>query len=247
MPEGPSIILFKRALEVFKGCKVLKASGVSKTIDPTQLQGKTLTGLRTFGKHLLLSFGPRFTLRVHFLMFGTFRFDDVRKAPIRLHLGFGHQQQLNFYTCSLQYIEEPLNHVYDWREDILSSKWDPASALQKLKEEPADRMVCDSLMDQDLFAGLGNIIKNEVLYRTKVHPESLVKSIPANKRKEIVHEVRTYAKQFLKWKEAGSLQKHWEAYMQTTCGRDGAKLIKEPTGKGERRSFWCPVCMKKYE
>ena len=31
-------------------------------------------------------------------------------------------------------------------------------------------MVCDALLDQTVFAGVGNIIKNEVLFRTGVHP-----------------------------------------------------------------------------
>ena len=46
-----------------------------------------------------------------------------------------------------------------------------------LKLQP-DTLVCDALLDQDLFAGVGNIIKNEVLFRTRVHPESTIGDLP---------------------------------------------------------------------
>ena len=36
----------------------------------------------------------------------------------------------------------------------------------------------DALLDQDVFAGAGNIIKNEVLHRIRVHPESPVGRLP---------------------------------------------------------------------
>ncbi|HRO68823.1 MAG TPA: hypothetical protein PK951_00545 [Chitinophagaceae bacterium] len=44
-------------------------------------------------------------------------------------------------------------------------------------------MVCDALLDQEIFSGVGNIIKNEVLYRIRVHPESLIGDIPLKKDK----------------------------------------------------------------
>jgi endonuclease-8 len=153
---------------------------------------------------------------------------------------------VNFYTCSLRFIEEDLDEVYDWRTDILSKEWDATLALKKMKEQPEDRMICDVLMDQDIFAGLGNIIKNEVLFRMKVHPESLVGAIPLRKKKEIIKDVVDYAELFLEWRQEGVLKKHWQAHRKTTCPRDGTKLTKQHTGKGERRSFFCEKCQKLY-
>ena len=39
-------------------------------------------------------------------------------------------------------------------------EWDPAAARRKLRARP-DAVVCDALLDQDVFAGVGTIIKNE--------------------------------------------------------------------------------------
>ena len=159
---------------------------------------------------------------------------------------FQKKEFVNFYTCSLEIIEGSLDDVYDWRGDILSKQWRPELALKKLKASPSETMICDALLDQDIFAGLGNIIKNEVLFRTKVQPESLVHKLPLKKRKELVRESVKYVHEFLEWKQAGTLARHWEAYSKKTCPRDGEKLLKANTGKGKRRSFWCGECMKLY-
>src|SRR5436190_19222373 len=105
MPEGPSLIIYKKELQRFAGKRVKEASGVSKTIEPSRLKGKTIKELKTFGKHLLIGFGDGLTLRIHFLMFGTYRFDQEKTAPIRLHLGFAKGEEVNFYTCDLRFIE----------------------------------------------------------------------------------------------------------------------------------------------
>jgi len=39
-----------------------------------------------------------------------------------------------------------------------------------VQEQHADAAVCDVLLDQDLFMGLGNKMKNEAFYRVGVHP-----------------------------------------------------------------------------
>ena len=42
----------------------------------------------------------------------------------------------------------------------MADEWDPAAARRKLRARP-DALVCVALLDQDVFAGVGNIIKNE--------------------------------------------------------------------------------------
>ncbi len=49
-------------------------------------------------------------------------------------------------------------------------------------------MICDALLDQTIFSGLGNIIKNEVLFRTRTHPESKTGAVPLKQWKAIIKE-----------------------------------------------------------
>ena len=40
---------------------------------------------------------------------------------------------LNRKQIKIKIIEEDLNEVYDWSSDVMHRKWDPAKALEKIK------------------------------------------------------------------------------------------------------------------
>ena len=149
--------------------------------------------------------------------------------------------ELNFYTCSVKLLEGDINSHYNWSEDIMNENWDPENALQSLEKIPK-QMICDALLDQNIFSGLGNIIKNEVLYRTKIHPESLVGKIPKKDLKVIIEESSIYSFQFLDWKKKNELKKHWLAHTKKVCVRCDLPLEKKYTGTKKRRSFFCTNC-----
>ena len=107
-------------------------------------------------------------------------------------------------------------------------------------------MVCDALLNQDIFAGSGNIIKNEVLYRIRVHPATLIGNLPENKLEELIVETRKYSFDFLKWKKQFELKKNWLAHTKKNCIQCGLPLAKMYLGKTNRRSFFCINCQIKY-
>lgn len=243
MPEGPSIVILREAAAHWVGMRIARASGNTR-LDAQRLVGHTIVALRSWGKHFLVEF-ETFSLRVHFLLFGTYRIDERRDGVVpRLSLS-GAQGELNLYACSVRWIEEPLDAVYDWRTDVISDRWSPARARKKLIERPK-LLACDALLDQDVFAGVGNIIKNEVLFRIRVHPLSEVGALPATQRNALVREARTYAFDFLKWKKAYVLKKHWLVHTRRTCARCKVPLEKGKLGTTQRRSFFCTQCQLLY-
>lgn len=127
----------------------------------------------------------------------------------------------------------------------MSDLWDQQAAKAKLKCSPK-MLACDALLDQNIFAGSGNIIKNEVLFRTKVHPISEIGAIPARKLNELIKQVRAYSFDFLEWKKAFVLRKHWQVHNKKTCPRCNIPLCREWLGKFHRRTFYCSKCQKKY-
>jgi endonuclease VIII len=242
MPEGPSIIILKEAVNAFNRKKVLKATGNAK-IDFKRINNKTIVDFKTWGKHFLICF-EGFYLRIHLLMFGTYRINEKKDAQPRLHLEFK-KGELNFYTCSVQLIEKDPDEVYDWSADIMSNEWNARKAMNKLKKNP-ETLVCDALLDQDIFSGLGNIIKNEVLFRTYIHPESKVGKLPLSKRKELLKEAVQYAFDFLKWKKAFVFKKHWLVNGKKICPRCNIPLHKKYSGKTKRITFFCTNCQVLY-
>jgi len=244
MPEGPSIVILKDAVKSFKGKRILSATGTTKKLDLAELVNQRITSFKSWGKHFLICL-PKFTIRIHLLMFGTYRINERKDAPPRLALRFSNNEEINFYSCAITRIDTPLNEVYDWSSDIMNRKFDARKANSKLRKH-SSMLVCDAILDQNIFAGAGNIFKNEVLFRIRTHPLSTVGALPPRKRNELVKEVVAYGKDFLRWKKAFVLRKHWEAHTKRTCPRDGNKLVKAYLGRTGRRSFFCEACQVKY-
>jgi endonuclease-8 len=105
--------------------------------------------LRSWGKQFLLEL-PDFSLRVHFMLFGSYRIDERKSwAEPRLSLGF-EDRELNFYACSVRFIDIPLDLAYDWWADVMSPLWDPLLARERLRSAPG-MLACDAILDQDIF------------------------------------------------------------------------------------------------
>lgn len=244
MPEGPTIVLMKEDLQKFTGKTVIKAAGNAK-FEKDILEGKKLLEIRIFGKQTYLVFDD-IAVRIHLLMFGSYSINEQTKPDprLRLHLQF-EDGGIYFYTCSVKLIALPELEKIDWEADVMSDIWNPKNAEKKLKAHP-EMMVCDALMNQDIFSGVGNIMKNEVLFRIGVHPESLLGHMPAKKIKELVAEARNYSFDFLRWKRDFVLKKHWLAHTKKICPKCGEHFIKKQTGKGKRRSFYCENDQKLY-
>jgi endonuclease-8 len=242
MPEGPSIVILKEETQQFVGHKAIAVSGNSK-IEIERLRDKTVTSIKSWGKHYLICF-EKFTIKVHLLMFGSYRINERKESIPRLNLTFSNGE-INLYTCSIKFLEGSLDQYYDWTADVMNENWDPKAARKKLKKS-ADQMICDALLDQDIFSGVGNIIKNEVLYRTHIHPESLIGKIPSAQLNEIIDECSKYSFDFLKWKKSYELKHHWLAYSKKVCHRCNLPIQKKYTGLKKRRSFFCQNCQKLY-
>lgn len=242
MPEGPSIIIMREAAARFRGKTAREVGGNSK-LDLQRMRGRKVIAVRSWGKHFLLEFRG-FSLRAHLLLFGSWLIDAERAATPRLSLHFDNGT-LNVYACSLKYIEGALDEAYDWRGDVMAPEWDPKLARAKLKQQP-EVLVCDALLDQDVFAGVGNIIKNEVLFRIRVHPASTVGALPPRLLGKMIKDARDYSFQFLEWKTQYVLRQHWLVHNKGQCPNCGGKLTRQHMGTRKRRTFFCVRCQPLY-
>jgi len=242
MPEGPSIIILKELVQPFKGKKILKVEGNSK-LDIQRMNGGKILDFKSWGKHFLICF-KNFAVRIHFMLFGSYRINEQKDTVPRLRLIFK-KGELNFYACSIKFIEENIDEVYDRTSDVMSEEWDPKSAKRKLKKYP-EELICDILLNQNIFAGVGNIIKNEVLFRIRLHPENKIENIPPVKLNELIMEARNYSFDFLKWKREFVLKKNWLAHTKKICPRCNIPFIRKHCGKTKRRAFFCVSCQVLY-
>lgn len=242
MPEGPSIVILKEALIPFRNKKVLIAGG-DAAIDLSRLEGQKIIDLKSWGKHLLICF-KHFFIRIHLMMFGTYRISGHKDSVPRLHLGFK-GDEVNFYTCQVALIEKRVEEVYNWETDIMSGLWNAHKAELTLTGLPRVK-ICDALLDQDIFSGVGNIIKNESLFNSRLHPETETGHIPTRKLRELLAKTQKYTWDFYTWKQEGTLAQHWRAYEQKICPRCRIPFEKEYLGKNKRISFFCNTCQINY-
>ncbi|QKJ32197.1 endonuclease [Mucilaginibacter mali] len=243
MPEGPSIIILKEKLQPFIGRKITVAKGYAKGFDPALINHQTITDIKGWGKHLLICFHD-FAVRIHMGLFGSYKINDHGKRNASLQMQFG-DEEVNFSISNVKLIEEPLDEVYDWSADLMNPKFNAKKAKEKLLKKPKT-LICDQLLNQDIFAGSGNIVKNEVLFRSRVHPESVVGHIPTRKMNQLIKEAVNFCHDFYTWRKAGELSKHLEAYEQEMCPRNHIPLNKADLGKTKRHTYFCNKCQVLY-
>ena len=242
MPEGPSILHIKNQLLPFKGKLVKKAGGYGPM--PTKwINGKKLIDIKTWGKHLLFVFANG-TVRVHLGLFGDVLVNERKKVNRSFFLEFA-KGEINGYVVRAEKLKSSLEELYDWRIEILHEKFDPAHVKTLLKKQ-ADKTIADVLMDQQLFSGVGNIIRNEALYRAAIHPLSITGKIPAAKINRLIKEVVTYSQLFYQQLKTTGNPKEFSVYQQEYAA-DGSQVTMKILPKSKRKIFFSEHRQRLYQ
>lgn len=246
--EGPSLLIASEQLVAFKGKTIRVVSGNSK-IGIERLEGQEVRDVFSWGKHLVWQFDT-FAMRVHFMLFGTYEAvidgvsvtgDYKRTKEPRLQMEFDNGE-VKLFNCSIKWIEEQdAKDTYDFSLDIMAPQWDGKQAIQQVREQQ-DEEIADVLLDQTIFSGVGNMIKNEVLSIVRVNPKTSVNDLSEKQLKELVKVTHDFSQQFYEWRKQFVLLKHLKIHRKGTCPHCGGKITREKTGRRERWSYYCPVC-----
>lgn len=251
--EGPTVYKTAQQLQPFIGKKITKVGGYSPVIDQSRFLNIEVKDIFSWGKHLVFQFED-FALRVHFMIIGTYEGDvegtmiygDYKKTKdLKLQFDFPNGW-FAMYSCNLK-IEENPNHkaTYDYTTDVMSKQWDGEAALAKVQKK-ANAEISDVLLDQKIFTGVGNKIRNEILFKHKIMPTSLVKDIDLFALRELVEDTHDLCWQFLKWRNKAELNsgEHWQIYKHKKCPVCGNDVTHAYTGKQKRSSYFCKHCQK---
>jgi formamidopyrimidine-DNA glycosylase len=189
MPELPEVetirrtllnhILGRKILDVKVGCdRIIRSSSVSEF--ESHVIGSTLEGLDRRGKYLIfhLSDGE---IIVHLRMEGRF-FIKADTDPIAKH---EHVIWELSDHLSLRYHDVRKFGTMEW---TTKGQWRTAQGLNRLGYEPSElrgnagylfqrlsrshRPIKALLLDQTIISGLGNIYVDEVLFLSRIHPQT---------------------------------------------------------------------------
>jgi endonuclease VIII len=176
MPEGHTLRRLADELDAtFAGQQVRVSSPQGRfAADAALLDGETLVGADSAGKHLFVEFpGDRF-IHVHLGLIGKF---DVRRGPaeppvgqvrLRIQHETAYADLRGATQCDLVGREKHDLVIASLGPDPLRSDADPTQAWSRIRR--SHRPIGDLLLDQTVLAGVGNVYRAEVLFRHRIHP-----------------------------------------------------------------------------
>ncbi|CAN5198609.1 endonuclease [soil metagenome] len=239
--EGPSIYLLAQQLQPFCNQKIIQAFG-NAHFEKEAFVNHTIKEIYGRGKRLIIQ-TEDYALVVHFLMYGTYRIDEQRIGMMPRVALITRSHELYMYNCSAKaFIETDLKSKLTFDFDILSPLWNIKKVVAAAKKRP-NATIDDVLLDQEIFAGVGNIIKNETLYLSRIRPTHPIAKLSAKKIVDLACNARLYSQQFLEQRKDFELRKYWTVYHKKECPK-GHPIVRKKTGKRDRWSFFCLTCQK---
>lgn len=276
MPEMPEVETVRRTLNPLIKGKTIKDVTIwypkiiigNVEVVRKKLIGKKVLGVDRYGKYLLIRLSGNLTLVSHLRMEGKYRittpdvpkrkhehvqfiftdgsalrYDDVRKFG-RMHLvETGTERQ----TTGIHNLG-PEPNTAEFSIEYF------ASELAKKKKN-----IKNTLLDQKIVCGLGNIYVDEVLWQSKIHPLSSAQKIPYQVIKELHDNINKTITEAIKERgttvhsfldasgETGGYQSKLKVYghVGQECMRCSTNLEKiKVNGRG---TTFCPHCQVLYK
>ncbi|NXJ36820.1 NEIL3 Endonuclease, partial [Ciconia maguari] len=214
------------------------------------LVGHVYRGVETLGKELFMYFDQK-ALRIHFGMNGSIHVNpdgskdrDGALPVLEIELT---EDIVWFFEVTVEYrsAAESERKVRMMESlDVCSPKFSFLRAESEIKQQKT-RMLCDVLLDQAVLPGVGNIIKNEALFDSGLHPAVKVCQLTDEHIRHLVKMTRDFTLLFYKCRKTGSpLYKHYKVYKRLTCGQCNGKITLCRLGENNRMTYFCSQCQK---
>lgn len=272
MPEGDTIFRAAETLNrALAGKPIVRFEStlpvLTRVHDAAPITGRTVDGVSSVGKHLLIRVSNGLVLRTHMRMNGSwhiYRPGERWQRPrrdMRIVLATSDFEAVGFNIPVAEFIEE--RNVPRHRElrqlgsDLLAEDFDEEDAVARIQARKTS-VIGDVLLNQRVLAGIGNVYKSEVLFACRVNPFVTVDSLDAETLRRLVRTART----FLRANVSNSLppMTTYSGFRRTTgrddpsqrlwvygragkpCRRCRAAITSRKQGPDARVTYWCPTC-----
>jgi endonuclease-8 len=185
VPEGDTIAYAAlRMRPVLEGCvpDAIRTPHRRHALDrwPQRLAGRTVTEIRTLGKHLFIAFDGGLVLHSHLRMTGSWGVYAPGQRPRRamrrawLVLERSGVQVIQFDGPVLELLTEGRarsdQRLAALGPDVLAESFDFDRFMARLRGDDPTRGIGDALLDQRNVAGIGNIWKAEGCWEAAIDP-----------------------------------------------------------------------------
>lgn len=219
------------------------------------LTGATLRNSETRGKQILLRFSHEAWLGVHLGMTGKLRIEPPDFVPGKHdHLVLftnGHALVFTdarmFGRVRFHRGKEMPPWFASFPPSVISPEFSTAflnEKLQRRRRAPLKAV----LLDQKVFAGIGNWMADEILWQAKLHPRATPLDLSSSQHRALWRVSRAVCRTALKtigvdWSDPPSswlIHQRWKKHGH--CPRDQSSL--ERATIGGRTTAWCPKCQR---
>jgi formamidopyrimidine-DNA glycosylase len=258
MPELPDLEIFKRyvdstslhqtieTIEVKDG-RVL--GGVSSSKLKRGLEGRKFESTRRHGKHLFVELDDGPWLLLHFGMTGDLKYyKDANEEPThsRVLISFGNGFHLAFDDQRLfgkvDLIKGPDDFIEEHGLGLDPLDLDFPAFRERLEGRRSE--IKATLMNQRVFAGIGNIYSDEILFQVRLHPRTNVGRLDGDAFRDLHEQIQRVLHAAIE--RGASPQGLPDSFLlphrreEAECPRGNGRIQK--TKAAGRTAYYCPTC-----
>jgi len=254
MPEGDTLARTAAGLRPWLlGRSVLAArtNGPGPVPKVERAVGATVVAVESIGKNLVIRLDNGLELRTHLRMLGSWhRYrpgERWRRPPARARLVL--EVEGSVAVC----FDAPVVELFEQRTeaihpslsklgpDLLAPNPDLDEAVRRLRDPArADGSIAEALLDQRALAGIGNEVKNEVLWQASCSPWTPVGALDDARLRHLVDLGRDVLREGA---ATGRRPRHVYQRAGRPCPRCGTLIrVVHQGSELPRLTFWCPGC-----
>lgn len=260
MPELPDVEIFKNYMDATSLHQKIKDISVenSKVLDSISpqklnkvLKNHSFESTVRHGKYLFAKTGDNACLVLHFGMTGSLKYfknQEQANEYIRVLFTFTNGYYLGYISQRMLGrvgVTESVEKYIEKQKlgpDALNIKYDDFKGIFNRSRGA----VKTTLMNQNLIAGIGNIYADEILFHSKIHPNTPVGKLDGKVTERLFHNIRKILNKAVKYHanpaefpDSYFLPHRNEGQSCPVCGA----RIKTMKISG-RTAYFCPTCQK---
>lgn len=270
MPEGPSIRhtadMLREALldQLITGFSSSLKKAAAQDWS-SKFEDARVLGVRTHGKSLFIDISGGWTLYTHMLMWGSWHVyqqgqawsKEARKARVVIETAEQVAVLFSAPVCELvlsaDLDQHPTNQL---GPDLLDEEFsdEERDEIRLRLADQGDTPLGVGIMNQEVMAGIGNILKSEILFACSLHPARSAASLSEHEVTELIetslllirrsYELNGFDLAFLTPELRRATHRIGFVYGRSgqICLRCGNRIAMVRQGARERMTFYCPYC-----
>jgi endonuclease VIII len=243
VPEGDAIHRAALRLQALVGQRIeaesphprARAERIAERLD-----GRVLDSVAAVGKNLLFRFEAGVVLRSHLRMSGRWTVTPLgsRRAGKPWLVLRGERAEGVLWNGPV--LELHTRAIARLGPDILEQPPRFEAILARLRTADQTRWFGETLLDQSLVAGIGNMWLAESLWHAGLSPWQRLRDVPESDRRRALES----AAKLMRASVDGVRRDGHQVYrlVGRPCPRCGARIRSWGQGDDNRMTYWCPAC-----